>query len=586
MLAGKRVARKVTPRFGAAYDIAVVGLGTAGAESLIELESSQARIIGIERSTGMGGLGTVGGVSYWSSIPDKLRDYERRCQRVEISYESVVIGIWTDGCRISGVRFCRHGVVNDVSVRCLIDASGNATVARLLGLPLRTGRPFDSAMASLSRAESWQDGNGVVNPRYSNYLLDPTGSAEAYSDIVSFLARERHLNWKNLQRGGRMLAPALMVAAREECRVTTEEILTMRDELTNKKFANPIFYAFGPEDLPIGGIAYESEEIQNWKVLCGLALFGYPTTVTYGTIVAKGIDNLFVPSKHFGVAHDLGGTLRMQGEMKKTGAVAAWAALIALRLGCAARDVPYSELRPVLEHAGYLKPPAKVRMNSVKGVQFTPFSAEDVVKSLRCDVVCTGEWWRAEAKGGPDERAAYAYWTAWQCGLCGGSSERQRMGDALAASASRMDRFTGNCAVALGLLGDLRAIPYLRAIVTDLGGPNSPLIPNSVPNFTKAVILLGRFTDEKCLQSLVMIVEDGARSVTAAFIKSGAVSGNPEDIRCLQLSYLLIALREILHAHPNDEIVDRICAWQRQEPASLDMRGRDRMSNLRKISVR
>lgn len=142
-----------------------------------------------------------------------------------------------------------------------------------------------------------------------------------------------------------MLRPATMLGAREECRATTEEMVTLADAIAERPFPNPLFFACEPEDLPVfyGDHAFESEEIRNWKVHCGLPMFRFPSSVPYGTIVAKGVDNLWVPSKHFGVSHDLGGSLRMQPEMRKTGYAAACAAKIALARGLKAKDVPYAE---------------------------------------------------------------------------------------------------------------------------------------------------------------------------------------------------------------------------------------------------
>ena len=181
-----------------------------------------------------------------------------------------------------------------------------------------------------------------VHPWYRNYPEDLTLSMKDYASTVSMLSRERHKHWLGARKKERLLKPAMLVGAREEARVVTEEVLTLQEILERKPFMNPIFYAWGPEDLPVfqGDHAFESEPIQNWKVLCGLPFFGYPAVLTYGTIVAKGIDGLLVPSKHFGVAHDLGGGIRMQDDMRKTGIAAACAALVAIRLNCALKDVP------------------------------------------------------------------------------------------------------------------------------------------------------------------------------------------------------------------------------------------------------
>ena len=155
----------------------------------------------------------------------------------------------------------------------------------------------------------------------------------------------------------------------------------------------------------------------------------------------KGVDNLWVPSKHFGVSHDLGGSLRMQPEMRKTGYAAACAAKIALARGLKAKDVPYADLKPLLDKAGCLRRrPGCERTNVYHGRPFEPFSDDQVVAALRIDVTRTAEWWQGaagKASGTPAECAAYAYWTAWKCRVGGTAEARQALADKLAAAMAR-----------------------------------------------------------------------------------------------------------------------------------------------------
>ena len=587
VVSGNAVVRTVAPSFAADYDVVVVGLGTAGAEAFVQAVNRGLRTCGLERSTGMGGQGTIGCVNFGGGLLSLLRRYEESARKGTVVYESVVVGVWKEGTRLAGVRYLRNGLLVDVATKVVVDASGNATVPRLCGLPVRQGRPFDGVMAPCARGETWLNPSGAVHPTYRNYPDGLACPAEAYSATVTKLDAARHENWKAQSKRERMLRASLLVNAREEARAVTEEILTLKDALRERVYPNPIFYAWEPEDLPVffGDHAFESEATQNWKVLCGLPMFGYPSTITYGTLVAKGVDNLLVPSKHFGVAHDLGGGLRMQNEMRKTGIAAACAASIMLKRGCAARDVPYAELKPLLEKAGTLAPARKNRVNAYSGHVFEPYSPAQVVAALHQDMTRTNEWWQGRIgvpSDSPAEQAAYALWTCWKCRLSGTGAEQRRLADALEAELSKNPRHAGNFAVALGLMEDVRCLPVLREIVARPGGAMDPVVAKAFPNRIKALLLLGRLDGAACVPDLLGIVRDEARAFTADLRATGAFA-TPDLHRFQALSYALMALKAILVRHPDVAVVRALRTWQTQARILRAQDGTDLAPRLRAI---
>lgn len=567
---GRRIVKRgERPSFSASCDVVVVGLGTAGAAAFLRCVRDGVSVYGIEKGNGLGGLSTVGGICF-GGLTKRLITYERAAATAKVAYGTSVVGVWMDGRRVAGVRTLRNGAFCDVAARFAIDATGNATVARMCGCGLRKGRSIDGVMAPCARGETWLDnGAKMGRPIYRNYPDDLTLGARAYSDTIGKLAGERHRFWLSQRKSGRMLRPFAMVGAREEIRVETEAIASMADAICGKVFPDTLFHAFAPEDLPVfyDDHAFESQEIRNWKVHCGLPMFCYPSSVPYGSIVAKGVDNLFVPSKHFGVAHDLGGSLRLQPEMVKTGVAAALAAGIALRLGCAARDVPYAELEPVLRRAGNLDPAQSDRVNTHHGFRFEPFSDEDVVAALRHDVTRTGEWWqgpRGIATGSADERAAYALWTAWERGVRGSVAEREAFARRLAVELDADLRHSGNFAIALALMGDARALPVLREIVSNPGGVRDPAVSGAYPVRIKALDMLGRFADSDSVPVLLGIVEDEAKGFVAGLAAAGAFPGGETTCRFHALSYALMALQAILAKHPDDKTASRIRRWQKR----------------------
>ncbi|HRR34334.1 MAG TPA: FAD-dependent oxidoreductase [Kiritimatiellia bacterium] len=61
---------------------------------------------------------------------------------------------------------------------------------------------------------------------------------------------------------------------------------------------------------------------------------------------------LLLAAKHYGVAHDAGGGLRMQSHMRMLGFAAAAAAKVSIDRRCELKDVPYTALRALLTEKG------------------------------------------------------------------------------------------------------------------------------------------------------------------------------------------------------------------------------------------
>ena len=274
------------------YDVIVVGLGTAGAEAFRTSVGCGLKTLGIERLNGMGGIGTSGCIAFGGNIPKLMLDYEKAAEKGDVAYESAVIGARRDGNRVAGVTYVTNGVVREASAKVVIDASGNATVGALLKLPLRRGCDFDGMMAPCGRAESWMDKNGGIRPIYRNYQEETSpDSLETLTATVLKMNCGRHRFWRQNRTKQRMLRPSPMVGAREDPRYVTARIQTLAEVLAGKAVEDPIFYAWTPEDQPVTdyAFAFESEAIQNWKFLCDLPMFGYPSTISYRTLVVKGI---------------------------------------------------------------------------------------------------------------------------------------------------------------------------------------------------------------------------------------------------------------------------------------------------------
>lgn len=532
------------------WDVIVVGLGTAGTDAALTAARLGLRTLGVERTGAMGGQYTSGGICFGQRPPvESMLAFEREAEKAGLvrAYETVPLAVGKRDGRLVSVTLVSDGATRTETARVFIDATGNGTLAHLAGLPLRRGRPHDGAMARPARAELWKEATGTVRPYYSNWNVKLDGDAAAHAASVAFLGETRLKAFRDLRGRARMLRPATLVGAREERRVVTERIVTFRDLLRETAWDDPVFYGFGPEDyVQPDTLAYESDDLQNWKLLCFLPAFGYPYAIPYGTLVAKGVANLLVPSKHLGVSHDCGGAIRMQPEMRKSGRAAACAAKVMCMLGCAARDVPYAELRPLLLREGTLAKPNRTAVETVNGFAFgRPFTDDEIVAALSRPVVRSGEWWNSTAKDGPGERAAYAYWCCWKTALTGRAADRAARADRLAAEMGKGGPCAGNFAVALGLLEDARCVPVLRALLRAPGPANDPTGPGIYPNRLKAIPLLARFGDRESVPLLRVLRADGAQAFTADIPARTGIFASPAAWRAEALAWVGTALARL-----------------------------------------
>ncbi len=596
--------KEAHPDFKDSSDAVVVGLGTAGKEAALCAAAFGLKTLGVEKQIAMGGQSTIGCVWFQGkgpapapdpadvlknhhtsfpiqrmSIPERMALYEREADEVglDLSYETFVVGVYLEDHCVKGVRLCRNGVVCDIAARIVMDCTGNGSVARMAGCRMILGRKFDQGQAAISKA-IFQENRGGQRPRYGFFRDNPVCSAQEYSNIIERISRKWPALWN--ARASRVLLEAVIPGMREEGHVETEEFITLRDCLAGKPVQHPIFHTFEPLDLVRidEDWAFEDEDVQTWKALCGLLCFGFFASLPYGTLLPKNIDSLLVPSKHFGVAHDAGSGIRMMADMRKTGIAAACATVLSIRMGVPLRNVPYDRLKKMLDSCGVTAFPRKreISLWSSRGTPLKLFSNEEIITALKQDVTPPDSW-IFRAKNGPRERAAYAYCSIWMANFRRSPEERKFLAEMLFSEMEKKGRFAGNFAVALGLLGDRRACPVLRGIVSKPGAANpegcDPVIPDAYPNRIKALCLLGRLGDREAISLLRDLVLDDALSFTVDLPVNGKQKKTRDQYRFDALSFALFSLVSLLRQYPDSKVQDALLAWKKQPfvlPAGRD----------------
>ena len=192
--------------FTSAYDVIVVGLGTAGAVAAIAAARRGLRVLGLERMPAMGGQGTLGYVLpyYFGGRgglheeldrktrqrmkqgfvetnglhPDcKLFVLEQEAEKAgaEIRCEAALTGVYLEGKSVVGIQWLQSGQFSSARARVVLDCTGEAAVCVLSGCETRVGPALfpsdddalsgETVLSVCGQRRLQRSGSGGVQPR-------------------------------------------------------------------------------------------------------------------------------------------------------------------------------------------------------------------------------------------------------------------------------------------------------------------------------------------------------------------------------------------------------------------------------------
>lgn len=135
-------------------------------------------------------------------------------------------------------------------------------------------------------------------------------------------------------------AVAPLMGIRESRRVVGEYVLTEEDHGMCRKFPNPVARNRYPVDIHLKkGLDYRKYPPGEWH------------DIPYGSIVVKGVDNLWVAGRCLSATFVAQSAVRIQPVCRALGEAAGISAALCAAQGLHARNLPYEELRPLLDLA-------------------------------------------------------------------------------------------------------------------------------------------------------------------------------------------------------------------------------------------
>jgi flavin-dependent dehydrogenase len=380
-------------------DVLVVGGGSSGATAGIVAAREGARTVLLEMNPGLGGTGTFGGVhSYWFGrrigfsgqimrlverahedlhhpapkglIPKwniEAKSYallkEARAHGAEILFNCFVIGTLVEGNTVRGVVVATRTGPAIIRAKVTIDASGDGDVAAFGGADYVYGDERDHVVMWYALAQYTRPG---LTRNHFTSMVD-VSNVEDYTRAI--LAGRR--------RGakGEMHDHGIYVAPRESRHIKGRVVLTLNDQLRQRKWADAINVAFSNHDV-------KGHTGSDWLRI-GLIPPNLEIEVPYRAILPEKLENIFVVGKAISATHDALPAIRMQADLENLGGVAAMAAAQAVRENCPPDMIDIRVLQARLAEESILPPEIAVR--ELRPVVYTDDELRALIDAMPSD---------------------------------------------------------------------------------------------------------------------------------------------------------------------------------------------------------
>lgn len=526
-------------KFHHSCDVLVIGAGSAGVYAADSAARMGAEVILCEIGENIGGMHVCGNVTgyYYGMRGGSFEEDDKKSRRDTVFHSNAAH--WeqrqvrlTERLKESGVTLlCRHsptgllleddrviGVslfdgTNTLNIRAYItiDATSDGHLIRMTDVKKEFGRPGEGSFAPFTVRAQYVKNGRLCSCNTDSGFMDHYNEADFSKNTI--LA---HANISSLFKHGEFVNLALNTGVREGLTFEGEERLSYEDILLGKTPDKILFWAYSDLDRHGSEHATEQELFQNWYVISNLSTVVATIPVPMGCVVPKGIKGLVTAGRCLSCDTYTQSAVRMNRDMFRMGECVGIAAALAARNGVDFLDVDYrkfyakaSERRCIegkAEKGFYFDNSYSAYLKKMQSLHRTPdpkyahLSGRDFIcEPAIFDLNKTFHLLETDAPG-------VAIWSCFTAK--NKSAVRKKLYAAMSEATENLYRY--NCAIALGLLEDERAVPVLREIIesrdcfffTDNRRTNQ--FRSAV-----AVCLMGRLGTEADLPILFEILSDG-----------------------------------------------------------------------------
>lgn len=368
-------------------DVLVVGGGTAGVIAAIQAGRAGASVLLVERGSQLGGTMTTGGVAFpglfdawgkqviagigWELVKDCVEldqgpfpDFSKVPQRhwqnqvfinmftyallaeekcgqagVQIAYYEFpqVVTKTEAGWRVDCVGF---GTQRRVDCKQIIDCTGGAEVAGLLGLPRLREEERQPGSYLFMLGAAHEPGRDQIHRLY----VHGADSSNSRTVTQANLTGRKTILVKVRKEGRRLMHLQPETGFRESYRIEGETMVTVNDYRSGRKFDDAICHAFYPVDL------HTKNGVKPAPLKPGVV-----PTIPLRALIPKGSRNFMVAGRSVSSDRLANSGLRVQAACMGMGQAAGAAATLAAKSGSTPLEVPLKEIHDLLRaHAAII----------------------------------------------------------------------------------------------------------------------------------------------------------------------------------------------------------------------------------------
>lgn len=463
LLNGELVRRHFDSQFDMECDVLCVGAGSAGIYAADAAARNGAKTILLENDVTVGGMHILGNVrgcyygfhggSFEEDSPkeDKVFHFKvdkkqvlqlRRLEKagVRLLCGCTPTGLLVEDDRVVGVLAFDGEEEKAIRAKVTVDATSDGFLLRILPVEKFYGRPLDGKMAPYSVIGTIWDGEKYRMVNRDAGYIDPYDSRD-----FSRKALLAHAQGGDLLEKGRFLNLATHTGVREGLRFAGEEVLSYKDALSGKQPRRVLFWAYSDLDLHGHLRALDEDLFQVWWVLCNMATVALRIPVPMGAVIPKGWKGIATAGRCLSADSYIQAGVRMNRDCFRMGQCVGTAAALAVDGDLLASD--YEEyLRRVADCfagdgdkvMGYDSPH--------RDVPYRPVEAD----------------WRKNLPLVNTDVPGPLLWSAFRC------EDKEALAQTLLEMLEGADTLCRyNIALALGVMGDKRALPILREMVAN-----------------------------------------------------------------------------------------------------------------------
>jgi len=555
-----------SPVFNAQYDVIVAGLGTAGSIALLTAARLGLQAMGIDRMHCMGGMGTAGSVNGYyfgtkggvyeevdaqvaeliGTVYTRSSAYNVDAKKYKLeqlatadgaalAYESTVTAVYLEGKQVVGLQWIGPEGLRSASCKVVIDCTGDAEVCALAGCDTSFGRALDGRAQPFTSVKVFAAGDKVSWRNFDSGCTDQTDSRTLTESILH--SHSQHLE-ETYGEGQRLLHLAPLLGIREGRLIHGEDTLSLAAYFEDALPEEPLFYAYADVDKHGRDHAFESQALQDWFVASNLGAVNISVPVSLGMMTPKGYGGLLAAGRCLAVDHDLSTCVRMNRDMQKSGEAAATAAWLSVDKGVTLQQVPYEQLRDMLQETGCYNP------EQDRGYQFSYPGDRKPAEVIH---------WLSEPaairEGLASDRPGVAIWS---CRRLDQGMREHLLGWMNAPD----DQLRRHSALALGLIGERASLPLLRQMIRERDAYTlKDCRKNNQMRGYMAIYLAARLQDAEVVEDLIQLVTD-PREIERPLYQpeeagSRAKTQKYNDVYYQFFSHAMIGLLRIGEFHPH-----------------------------------